>query len=140
MNHSQEVELNITPIIDCFTVLITFMLASASFITIGFLEAATPGNSDAPPITPETEAYFKLGPNHQIEVKVKGKLSLNTKITFSTEAKNEDLKSMMSKLREPSIHLNQILLTAQDTVPYSDVAEVMDQLSQADLPVVLGDF
>jgi biopolymer transport protein ExbD len=32
--NGQEVELNITPIIDCFTVLITFLLASASFLSL----------------------------------------------------------------------------------------------------------
>ena len=38
-----EVELNLTPVLDCFTVLITFLLASAGFLSIGFFEAALPG-------------------------------------------------------------------------------------------------
>ena len=41
----QDVDLNITPIIDCFTVLITFLLASASFLSIGFFEVYTPGKT-----------------------------------------------------------------------------------------------
>ena len=59
-----EVELNITPIIDCFTVLITFLLASASFISIGFFDAYTPGNSADPGQSePDTEAIIKIKAN-----------------------------------------------------------------------------
>ena len=35
----QDFELNITSIIDCFTVLIAFILTSASFISIGIIDA-----------------------------------------------------------------------------------------------------
>ena len=41
MSHdtSQDFDVNITPIIDSFTVLITFMLASASFLSVGIFDA-----------------------------------------------------------------------------------------------------
>ena len=59
----QEVDLNITPIIDCFTVLITFLLASASFLSIGFFEAYTPGSSaDPSQAEPDTEVVLKINP------------------------------------------------------------------------------
>ena len=35
----KDFDLNLAPIIDCMTVLITFMLASASFLSIGILDA-----------------------------------------------------------------------------------------------------
>jgi len=54
-SNSQDVDINITPIIDCFTVLITFLLASASFLSIGCFEVSTPGNAaDAAQIEPDT--------------------------------------------------------------------------------------
>ena len=34
-----DFELNLAPIIDCFTVLITFLLAGSAWISVGFLEA-----------------------------------------------------------------------------------------------------
>jgi biopolymer transport protein ExbD len=39
---SREFDLNLAPIIDCLTVLITFLLASAAFLAIGQLTAAGP--------------------------------------------------------------------------------------------------
>lgn len=36
---SQDFDINLAPIIDCFTVLITFMLVSASFLAIGIFDA-----------------------------------------------------------------------------------------------------
>ena len=35
----QDFELNLASLIDCFTVLITFLLASASFLSVGILDA-----------------------------------------------------------------------------------------------------
>jgi biopolymer transport protein ExbD len=37
--NSQDADINLAPIIDCFTVLIAFMLVSASFLSIGVLDA-----------------------------------------------------------------------------------------------------
>ena len=44
---SADFDLNLAPIIDCFTVLIAFLLASASFLSIGIFEAAIPTPSQA---------------------------------------------------------------------------------------------
>lgn len=43
----QEFELNLAPIIDCFTVLITYLLVSASFLTLGSLDVTLPSVADA---------------------------------------------------------------------------------------------
>ena len=42
-----DFELNLAPIIDCFTVLVTFMLASSSFLAITWMEAQLPGSAAA---------------------------------------------------------------------------------------------
>ena len=78
----QEVDLNITPIIDCFTVLITFLLASASFLSIGFFETNTPGSaSDPTQGEPDTEVVVRINSNHMAEFKLKGKR--NETVTFN---------------------------------------------------------
>ena len=70
----QEVELNITPIIDCFTVLITFLLASASFLSIGFFEVVTPGPSvSAETVEPDVEVILRVNSNQMVQMKIKGK-------------------------------------------------------------------
>ena len=134
---SQEVDLNITPIIDCFTVLITFMLASASFLSIGFLEAATPGNNADPAATePDTEAYIKIQPNHLATLKMNYSLSFD----LGNKEGLEKFDAEFKKLNDSNAKVNQVLLTAEDDVEYASIAEVMDHLNQTKFPVVVGEF
>jgi biopolymer transport protein ExbD len=139
--NGQEVELNITPIIDCFTVLITFLLASASFLSIGFFEASTPGtNVDPTHGEPDTEVVLKIKSNHMAEFKVKGKR--NETLTFSMvdPAAMKNLEQHVQDLKDPSIKLGQILVSADDTVDYKELSELMGHINQFNLPVVVGDF
>src|SRR4051812_14599722 len=47
----QDIDLNIAPIIDCFTVLITYLLVSASFLSLAVLEVGVAASGDmAPPV------------------------------------------------------------------------------------------
>ena len=140
-NSSQEVDLNITPIIDCFTVLITFLLASASFLSIGFFEAYTPGNSADPQATePDTEAVVRLKMNQSAELKIKGKKNLT--LTFDLHSKEgiKGLNQEIAKLQAEHLQLNQVLLSADDEVDYQQISAVMGSLSETKLPVVVGDF
>jgi biopolymer transport protein ExbD len=137
----QEVELNITPIIDCFTVLITFLLASASFLSIGFFEAYTPGsNADPTQAEPDTEVVLKIKANHMAEFKVKGKRNLT--LTFNTvdPASMKNLEQEVQNLKDPSIKLSQILVSADDTVDYKELSEMMGHINRFNLPVVVGEF
>jgi biopolymer transport protein ExbD len=137
----QEVELNITPIIDCFTVLITFLLASASFLSIGFFEAYTPGmNADPTQVEPDTELVLRIKSNHIAEFKVKGKR--NETLTFSTidAASMKNLEQAVENLKDPSIKLSQILVSAEDTVDYQELSDLMGHLNRSNLPIVVGEF
>jgi biopolymer transport protein ExbD len=140
-SNSQEVDLNITPIIDCFTVLITFMLASASFLSIGFLEAATPGNSDQAAAEPNTEALIKMQPNHLATLRMKGKVNYTVSFDLGNKEGMEKFDAEFKKLNEATnVNLNQVLLSADDEVEYAAIAEVMDHLNQTKFPVVVGEF
>jgi biopolymer transport protein ExbD len=138
---NQEVELNITPIIDCFTVLITFMLASASFLSIGFFEAATPGNSSDPTAEqPDVEAVVRIKANHMAELKIKGKKNLTVSYDLKNAEALKGLDQEITKLTSEHLKLNQVLLSADDDVDYKSVSELMSHLSLSKLPVVVGDF
>ena len=138
---TQDVELNITPIIDCFTVLITFLLASASFLSIGFFEAYTPGNT-ADPTTgePDSEAVVRITKDNTAELKIKGKRNYSLRFDLGTPSGLNNLQGEISKLDSQHLKMNQILLTAEDDVPYRQITEVMDQLGTGKLPVVVGEF
>jgi biopolymer transport protein ExbD len=137
----QEVELNITPIIDCFTVLITFLLASASFLSIGFFETYTPGsNVDPTQGEPDTEVVLKIKANHMAEFKVKGKRNQNLTFTLTSPESVKNLEQEIQNLKDPSIKLGQILISADDTVDYKELSEVMGHINRFNLPVVVGEF
>jgi biopolymer transport protein ExbD len=136
-----DVELNITPIIDCFTVLITFLLASASFISIGFFDAYTPGNAADPSQTePDTEAVIKIKANQMAEFKVKGKKNLT--ITFDMKQKDglAGLDVELKKLADEKINMANLLVSADDEVDYKVLADLMSHLNESKFPVVVGEF
>lgn len=140
-SNKQEVELNITPIIDCFTVLITFLLASASFLSIGFFEASTPGGASDPAATePDTEAVMKLKPNHMAELKLKGKRNLVVSYNLSKKEDLDQMDAQIKKIEEEKLNLSSILLTADDDVEYKALAEVMEHLNKSPYPVIVGEF
>jgi biopolymer transport protein ExbD len=139
-NHG-DVDLNITPIIDCFTVLITFLLASASFLSIGFFEAYTPGNSADPGQTePDTEALIRIKNNQVAEFKVKGKK--NYTLTFDMKQKDglSGLDQELKKLSEEKVQMSNVLVSADDEVDYKMLADLMSHLNESKFPVVVGDF
>src|SRR3954454_525427 len=81
-NGSQDFELNLASIIDCFTVLIAFMLASASFLSIGILDAGVAAagpqtKSDKPP---SVNLTVELSQNQKFTLKLAGKSHAKTPI------------------------------------------------------------
>ena len=141
-NHqNQDVEINITPIIDCFTVLITFLLASASFLSIGYFEASTPGNSMASNTTvPDTELVLKITENHDLQLNWKGKKSGRSTIHLDQDPNADQLDAELTKAKSENIRLEQILITADNAVPYKSISKVLDVSGKSGIPVVIGDF
>ncbi len=137
----QEVDLNITPIIDCFTVLITFLLASASFLSIGFFEVYTPGSTaSAETKEPDVEVILKVSANQSVEMKLKGKRTGVSHFSINDPQALENLEKEIEKIKDGKLTLNQILITAENNVPYQNLAKVMDAIQKSAIPVVLGDF
>lgn len=140
-NNGGEVELNITPIIDCFTVLITFLLASASFLSIGFFEAYTPGNtSDPNQVEPDTEAVIKINSNQVAEFKLKGKKNLTLHFDMKQKDALNALDGELKKLHDEKLNMNNVLVSADDDVDYKVLADLMNHLNESKFPVVVGDF
>ena len=76
-----DVELNIAPIVDCFTVLIAYMLVSMSYIQLSIFDAgvaASPPADSAPAEPPHPDAKIPLSfsvevaETNQIELKLTG--------------------------------------------------------------------
>jgi biopolymer transport protein ExbD len=138
---SQEVEVNITPVIDCFTVLITFLLASASFLSIGFFEAATPGYDAAPGARePLTEIHVRIRESGGIELREKGKKSGVFRFSLDNPESVKGFRAELAAAAAPSAGATRILLSAGEKTGFASIAAVMEHLNETSLPVVIGDF
>ncbi len=140
-SNNQEVDINITPIIDCFTVLITFLLASASFLSIGFFEVSTPGNGvDAAQTEPDTELVVKVKSNQIAEFREKGKKNGILRFDLSKPDSVKSLETELDTLKSNDYKLTQILVSADDEVGFQALSQVMGHLNRTNLPVVVGEF
>src|SRR5882672_8122358 len=79
---NQEVELNLAPIIDCFTVLITYLLVTASFLSLAALDvgvSATGTGTPPPPAADNTPPPMVMSlealANGDIKINVRGGVS-----------------------------------------------------------------
>ena len=129
-----DMELNIAPIIDCFIVVIAFLLVSASFITIGAIDAGSAGASPTDISSVTTEAK-----RESIELAVQMKTNRALIVTLSGDKNDKfeiisakgafDLGSLAEKLGEikksfPS--LDSANLNADDGVLYQDVIRTLE--------------
>ena len=141
--NSQDVELNLASIIDCFTVLIAFMLASASFLSIGILDAgvAAAGATAASDKPPSVNMTVELAKDQKLVIKLSGKATntipleaLNGKWNYEALAQN--LGSTKSRFSD----LNAVTLTADNSIEYKDVVKAMEVIRKTIPVVLLGGF
>src|SRR5215210_1780969 len=98
--NSQDVELNLASIIDCFTVLIAFMLASASFLSIGILDAgvAAAGTTSAGGEPPAVNITIELTKEQAFQFKVSGKASFSR--TIPAKGRDYDYEALAAQLAQ----------------------------------------
>ena len=139
----QDFELNLASIIDCFTVLIAFMLASASFLSIGILDAgvAAAGAQAAPGTPSPVNITVELGEAGKLSLKLTGKA--NSTQVIAAQAGKADYASLTRSLA--SVHgkyadVNALTLTADNSVQYKDVVKAMEEIRKTIPVVLLGGF
>lgn len=145
--HAREVEqnfeLNLAPIIDCLTVLITFMLASAAFVVINILDAGfapeslvTSTNAQG---SPEVTLTLRLQPDRTLVLTMAGKAVQALRIPAA--AGDWDLRKLgaeLERLKAGTKGEPDISLASDDLVEYQEVIKVMDQVRKTFPSVVLG--
>lgn len=141
--NSQDFELNLASIIDCFTVLIAFMLASAAFLSIGILDAgvAAAGAQAAPGTPPAVNVTVELGMAGKLSVKLSGKTTSNTTLEAAAgKADYESLSRSLASVHSKYADVNAVTLTADNNVEYKDVVKAMEQIRKTIPVVLLGGF
>lgn len=140
---SQDFELNLASIIDCFTVLIAFMLASASFISIGILDAgvAAAGAQANPSAPPPVNLTVELKEQHQIQIKVTGKETKTITVLAKEGTWNfDEMSGHLKAFKEKWPAVSAATLAAENQIEYNDVIKSME-LVRKNLPnVLLGGF
>lgn len=133
---SIEFDLNLAPIIDCFTVLITFLLISASFLSVSLFDAGfTPveqmGDTNPPPIT----IQIMVEGDERFVIDVKGKMTL--KQAYKTR---EELVNALKEVQEKYPKVDTLTMTASDAVEYEAIVQTMEVVRPYMPAIVLGGF
>ena len=142
-SQSQDFELNLASIIDCMTVLITFLLASTAFISIGILDAgvAAAGASATDGAPPPVNLSLELGKDHVIHLKTSGKSNSSQQVSAKDGQWNtDDLVQKLTVLHQQWPTVDAITLSADNTIEYNDVIKVMDTTRKTIPVVLLGGF
>jgi biopolymer transport protein ExbD len=137
----QDVELNLAPIIDCFTVLIAFMLVSASFLSIGLLDAgiaaAGPSNDKSTPPPISIDVVVKAG--LALQVKVTGKETKTINVAAKDGALDLDALALQLKpIQDKWKTVNGATISADADIEYKEVIRTMEATRKHFPAVALG--
>lgn len=137
-----EFELNIVPIIDCFTILITFLLSSGAFIAIGHLGVSISGGGEAAEAKAESvNLTLFLDENEVMRLEASG--GMQKKVSFQPKESKRDLAALKQELamvleRFPTQKV--VTLEAKAEIPYEDLIHVMEAIKSTHPDVLLGGF
>jgi biopolymer transport protein ExbD len=142
-SNSQDFDLNLAPIIDCFTVLITFMLVSASFLSIGILDAGAgaAGQTAANSTPPAVVVQLQLDTQFGMEIQLSGKSSDKIKVPPAQgEWDYSGLERELTQIKNKWPQVDSIILSAANDVEYLQIIKVMEKLRKWIPSVLLGGF
>jgi len=143
---SQEVELNLAPIIDCFTVLITYLLVTASFLTLTAMDVSVSANSDSKEAPPPIETKhplvmtLDLTTTNEIVLKVSGgdlKKEIDLKLAPKANGAWDDdsLEKALLKITGRWSSLSEVSVSAAPTTKYKELVNLIN-VAQKTLPKV----
>lgn len=141
----QDFELNLAPIIDCFTVLITYMLVSASFITLDMLDVSVATTSDAPadqqPQEPPMSLSIELTQKFDLNVKLSGKKveSLTFVSKTDKEFDNDRLLDALRKVKKKWSNITDVNVKAEPGVQYKYLVRLIENVKTEMPKVTLGE-
>ena len=130
----RDIELNIMPFIDVFSLLNTFLLMSAVFLSVGILEVQIPFLTNAPP--------EKTPDERTLEIKVEmEKDKVDVTAAFSRPPVNEQKKSFkltkediaamhkfLVDIRRQNPDVDKLQFFTEDDVIWKDMAHVLDAI------------
>jgi len=137
----QDVPINIASIIDCFTVLITYILAAASFVSLGALEASIAGThpmgamASSAVVAPQPIALAHL------DIQASNQFEMKTSIDGHAEKKPltfEQIEGEFAAFKEKNPSLKAVTLSSADAIPYENLVKVVALIRKIGIPVVFS--
>lgn len=143
---NQDVEINIASIIDCLVVLIAYTLISASFLSIGILEASVvpPGAQADPAVKPEARITLDIKRSNAIQVGIsspEGTMVESSEIvaTDKGEPDLETLEAKLEVLRGKFGGLTSAVMTADQAVQYKRIVATIERTRKTLPNIILGE-
>lgn len=140
-NAGLDFELNLAPIIDCLTVLITFTMISASFLSISVFDAGMAGPIDKADKTPPppVNLSLELRSGGQFDIVVTGKENTTVKVAaINGERDYVGLAEHLKKLKAKWPTVQGVSVEADENVEYQFIVKAMDSARPSFPEVVLG--
>ena len=144
---SADFDLNLAPIIDCFTVLIAFLLASATFLSVGIFEATlpAPANGSAQAQNPASRLDITLEPQPNGELKLRWSGASSGTHRIATSGDQADLKTLSSFLEQlkasaPKEVMASVEIKGHDGSTYADLISLMEAVRPHFASIGIGGF
>ena len=138
-----DFELNLAPIIDCFTVLITFLLVSASYVSLQIIEASVASvevtqSTDPAPVTGVSlTVMVKLDGSYDILVSGEDNQVIPIPATpGALELVDAKLTELLQKWKETST----VTVSGEENVEYHSIVQVMEACRKHFKTILMGGF
>ena len=141
----QDFDLNIAPIIDCFTVLIAYMLLSASFVSLGAFDVAvsTAAESAAPASTePKLSVGVELaGERGEMRMRTSGPESTVYVVPGRANGSRDydALRARLVALKARYSDLSEASVSGADQVQYSEIIVAIEAIKKEVVKVYVAD-
>ena len=133
----QDVDLNLAPIIDCFTVLITYLLVTASFLTLSSVDVSVSatGTGTPPPVTggpPPMSMSIELKAAGEMEIQIRGGAK-NEKLSYPVPGQTGKwnmplLTSRLQQIQKKWPAITEVSVTAEPAIIYKDIVSVLHEI------------
>jgi biopolymer transport protein TolR len=138
-----DFDLNIVPIVDCLTILVTFMLAAGVYTSVAMLDVKVSGGpvSAVPASRSAVDLSVELREDLSLHLKVSGQESRSAE--FPARESRPDgtaLAEVLVGLKARFPEVRSVTLVAHRESPYQEVITVMDAVRGSHPDVVLGGF
>lgn len=128
----RDIQLNIMPFIDVFSLLNTFLLMSAVFLAVGVIEVQIPFLTSAPPDKKDDEKFCDVKVDmekEKIEATAQDCKGVDPKKEFKVT--KEDIASLhryLVDVRRGNQDTDKIAFFTEDDVLWKDIAKVLDAI------------